>query len=98
MNIKSLLITALTATVAVASVPVLARHDVQREAAQIIKLKDGATLYVFTDGKMAKEDRLGRAVHLQDGESLQSVDGRQLRAVGNEVARLEMLLNGGHRQ
>ena len=46
---------------------------------------------------MAKEDRFGRAVYLLPGEVLELADGRKLTAVGNEVARLDILLNNGHR-
>ena len=62
-----------------------------------MNLKDGSTLYVFKDGKMAKEDRFGRAVYLRSGEVLETRDGRNVTAVGNEDARLDVLLSNGHR-
>jgi hypothetical protein len=46
--------------------------------------------------EMAKEDAFGRAVYLKRGEVLTAKDGRQITAVGNEVARLERLLKDGH--
>jgi hypothetical protein len=46
---------------------------------------------------MAKEDRYGRAAYLKQGETLELADGRKVTAVGNEVARLDGLLNDGHR-
>lgn len=45
---------------------------------------------------MAKEDRYGRAVHLNSGEAVETADGRTLSTVGNEVARLDSLLRQGH--
>lgn len=61
-----------------------------------IELADGSTLYVFKDGKMAREDRFGRAVYLKAGETLTARDGTKIVAVGNEVARLDGLLKEGH--
>ncbi|RTL46304.1 MAG: copper resistance protein CopK [Burkholderiales bacterium] len=61
-----------------------------------VELADGGTLHVFKDGKMAREDRFGRAVFLKAGEILTAVDGSKIKAVGNEVARLHALLNEGH--
>jgi hypothetical protein len=76
--------------------PALAADQAQQTAQEVIKLKDGSTLYVFRDGKMAKEDKLGRTVFLQKGEVLEAADGRRVTAVGNEVARLDSLLKNGH--
>lgn len=88
---------AVAALVAVASAPVLAHDAVALAAPQVMNLKDGSTLYVFKDGRMAKEDKFGRAVNLTGGEALETRDGRNLTAVGNEVARLDELLSNGHR-
>lgn len=93
-NLIALLIAAAVAGVAG---PVLAADQAQQTAREVIKLKDGSTLYVFRDGKMAKEDKMGRAVFLKSGEVLEAADGRRVTAVGNEVARLDGLLNSGHR-
>ena len=79
------------------SVPVFARDALPQATQQVLALKDGSTLYVFKDGKMAKEDRYGRAAHLKQGEVLEVADGRKVTAVGNEVALLDGLLNDGHR-
>ncbi|MBX9794283.1 MAG: CopK family periplasmic copper-binding protein [Burkholderiaceae bacterium] len=92
-NLVALLIAAAVAGVAG---PVLAADQAQQTAREVIKLKDGSTLYVFRDGKMAKEDKVGRAVFLKNGEVLDAADGRKLTAVGNEVARLDGLLKIGH--
>lgn len=34
---------------------------------QTIALEDGATLYIFPDGKMGMEDKYGRAVRMDEG-------------------------------
>jgi predicted lipoprotein with Yx(FWY)xxD motif len=80
-----------------ASLPALARDGLTQATQQALALKDGSTLYVFKDGKMAKENRYGLAVYLKQGETLELADGRKVTAVGNEVARLDGLLNDGHR-
>ncbi|MBN9373605.1 CopK family periplasmic copper-binding protein [Hydrogenophaga sp.] len=67
-----------------------------QEAKQTVALKDGGILYVFKDGKMAKEDRYGRAEYLRSGIVLQTVDGKEITASSNEVARLDYLLKKGH--
>ena len=79
------------------SVPVFARDALPQATQQTLSLQDGSTLYVFKDGKMAKQDRHGRAVYLKQGETVELADGRKVTAVGNEVARLDGLLNEGHR-
>ncbi|MBT9504074.1 MAG: CopK family periplasmic copper-binding protein [Burkholderiaceae bacterium] len=95
---KSLAITvALMAALVGSAAPVFARDALDRIATTTVKLQDGSTLYIFKDGKMAKEDAYGRAVTLKPGEVLTAKDGRQIKAVGNESARLDGLLNDGHR-
>ena len=92
-------LTALTLALAAAgaATPALARDVLPQTTQQTLNLKDGSTLFVFKDGKMAKEDRFGRAASLKRGEVLELADGRKVTAVGNEVARLDRLLNDGHR-
>lgn len=80
-----------------ASVPALARDALPQVTQQALAMKDGSTLYVFKNGKMAKEDRYGRATYLKQGETLELVGGPKVTAVGNEVARLDVLINDGHR-
>ena len=58
-----------------------------------IQLKDGSTVHVFADGKMAMENNVGRAVYMEPGHVMQAKDGRQIVMNGNEVARLEQLIN-----
>jgi predicted lipoprotein with Yx(FWY)xxD motif len=93
---SNLIALAIAAAVAGMAGPVLAADQAQQTAREVVKLKDGSTLYVFKDGKMAKEDKLGRAVFLKNGEVLETADGRKVTAVGNEVARLDGKLKDGH--
>lgn len=93
---SNLIAIALAAAVAGMAVPVLAGDAVPQAVQQTIKLKEGSTLYVFNDGRMAKEDKFGRAVYLKRGEVLDAADGRKISVVGNEVARLDGLLRDGH--
>lgn len=76
--------------------PAQADHALANAVKTSIELRDGSTLHIFKDGKMAKEDAFGRAVFLKRGEILTAKDGRQITAVGNEVARLEALLKEDH--
>ena len=64
--------------------------------AQSIPLKDGSTVYIFKDGKMAQESRFGRAVYLNVGASVSTKDGRNIAITSNEVARLGSLLQKEH--
>lgn len=71
--------------------------DVARATAkEMIPLKNGETLYIFDEGRMALEDAYGRAKYLKKGESLQTADGRTIQTTSNEVALLGYLLQKGH--
>lgn len=59
--------------------------------AKSIALKDGTTVHIFKDGKMAMEDRLGRTVPMKHGEVMTTADGQRIIMVGNELARLEVI-------
>ena len=59
--------------------------------AQTFELKDGSTVYVFKDGKMAMENRLGQTVGMKAGHVMETKDGQKIIMVGNELARLEMI-------
>jgi predicted dithiol-disulfide oxidoreductase (DUF899 family) len=59
--------------------------------AQKFDLKDGSTVYVFKDGKMAMEDRQGRTVGMKAGHVMETKDGQKIIMIGNELARLEMI-------
>ena len=56
-----------------------------------IPLKDGSTVYIFKDGKMAMEDKLGRTVPMKPGHVMQTKDGQSILMLGNELARLEWI-------
>ncbi|CAM3795769.1 CopK family periplasmic copper-binding protein [Roseateles saccharophilus] len=95
---KSFAIALAISAAATAAAPAFA-HDALETSGVVkskVQLVDGSTLYVFKDGKMAREDRFGRAVFLKRGETLTTVDGSKIVAVGNEVARLDALLKEGH--
>ena len=62
----------------------------------MIELKDGSTLYVFKDGKMAIENRYGRATRMDPGAVVETRDGRQIKLESDEVARLDNLINQDH--
>jgi len=79
------------------AMPSFAADAAAASAQKRYTLKDGGTLYVFKDGKIAKEDQFGRAVYLQKGQSLETADGQKIEANSNEVARLGGLLREGHK-
>ena len=62
-----------------------------------IPLKDGSTLYIFKDGKMGMEDKLGRVMSMKQGKVMETQDGKKIIMTGNEVWRLDEMLHGGHR-
>jgi hypothetical protein len=59
------------------------------DAVQSFGLKDGSTVHMFKDGKMAMEDKNGRTTAMKPGKVMETSDGKQLIMVGNELARLE---------
>jgi hypothetical protein len=73
-----------------------AGDEARKNAEQVIEMKDGSTLYIFKDKKMAMEDKVGRAVRMKSGHVMETKDGQQLIMVGDEVARLDWLLKKGH--
>lgn len=71
--------------------------DAARAAAKkVIDMKDGSTLYIFKDGKMAMEDKLGRVAHMKKDVVMETKDGQKIIMHGNEVARLDNLLHESH--
>ncbi|MHB1360855.1 MAG: periplasmic Cu(I)/Cu(II)-binding protein CopK [Rhodocyclaceae bacterium] len=66
------------------------------EAKQVIDLKDGTTLYIFKDGKMAMEDKFGRTMRMKKDTVMETKDGQKIIMHGDEVARLDTLLRQGH--
>lgn len=57
-----------------------------------VELKDGSTVYLFKNGKMAMENKLGRVVRMKPGHVMETKDGQRIIMVGDEVARLETVL------
>ncbi|RZI40064.1 copper resistance protein CopK [Herbaspirillum sp. HC18] len=62
-----------------------------------IELKDGSTVYVFKDGKMGMEDKMGRTVRMKEGHVMETKDGQRIIMIGDEVARLETILRANQR-
>lgn len=54
-------------------------------------LKDGSTLHVFENGKMGMENKFGYAVFMDQGATMETVDGHKVTMNGNEVARVSQL-------
>ena len=59
--------------------------------AKSIPLEDGSTVYVFKNGKMGMEDKLGRSKRMKPGHLMKTKDGGMLTMVGDEVMRVESL-------
>lgn len=66
------------------------------EAKQVIDLKDGSTVYIFKDGKMAMENKFGHAVRMKEGVVMEAKDGQKIIMYGDAVFRLDSLLKKGH--
>ncbi|MCC4117697.1 periplasmic Cu(I)/Cu(II)-binding protein CopK [Aromatoleum toluclasticum] len=60
------------------------------------ELKDGSTVYVFKDGKMAMENKAGQVVSMKDGHAMETKDGKQIMMKGNEIWRLDSVLHREH--
>lgn len=89
---KTLIVVALSAVSALA---VAGETDARQAAKQVVDLQDGATLYVFENGKMGVESKFGHAINTKPGSVVKASDGRDITIVGNEVARLDTLLRQG---
>ena len=63
-----------------------------------IPLKDGSTVYVFKDGKMGMEDKMGKAVRMKQGEVMETKDGQKIMMHGDEVMRLDRILRHDSRK
>lgn len=88
---KALLVAALS-MVAV-SAQAVDRSQVQKS----IELKDGSTVYIFKDGKMGMEDKMGRSTYMESGHVMETKDGKKIIMNGNEIWRVEELLHKDHR-
>ncbi|SBT10422.1 Copper resistance protein K [Candidatus Propionivibrio aalborgensis] len=90
--LKKMLMIAALSTVGVSAYAV--------DAAQVeksIELKDGSTVYIFKDGKMGMEDKLGRAVRMKKDTVMETKDGQKIMMHGDEVMRLDNILHKDHR-
>ncbi|MFA6312277.1 MAG: periplasmic Cu(I)/Cu(II)-binding protein CopK [Sterolibacterium sp.] len=83
---KKILLVASLSTLT-ASAFALNSADIQKT----VELKDGSTLYIFQDGKMAMESRYGRTERMAPGHVMETKDGQQITMNGDEVARLETI-------
>ena len=89
---KLLMVAAMSALTATAFA-----DDAARAAAkQVIEMKDGSTVYIFKDGKMAMEDKVGRAMRMKKDTVMETKDGQKIIMHGDEVMRLDSLLKQGH--
>src|SRR6266545_1614569 len=74
------------AAVAVAATSAFAAENVAKQ----YELKDGTTLLIYQDGKMAMKDKTGRTHSMKSGQRMETKDGQVLMMQGNEVWRLDM--------
>lgn len=58
-----------------------------------IALKDGSTVHIYKDGKMAMEDKHGRPQHMKEGHAMETKDGQKIMMKGNEMWRMEPHIN-----
>ena len=84
---KLLIIVAMSAVTATA----FAADPAHTAAKQTLELKNGSTVYVFPDGKMAMEGKTGKPERMKEGVVMETKDGQKLTMVGDEVAKLESL-------
>jgi len=66
-----------------------AKSGASENVEKVFKLMDGSSVYVFKDGKMAMEDKVGRIHKMTAGQVMKTADGQSIIMVGNEVARLD---------
>jgi len=64
--------------------------------AKSFALKDGSTVYIFKDGKMGMEDKMGRSASMKDGHAMETKDGQKIMMKGNEIWRVEIMKNPGN--
>jgi len=84
----------------IAALSVMGASAYAVDAAQVaksIELKDGSMVHIFKNGKMAMEDKLGRAVLMKPDTVMETKDGQKIMMHGNEVMRLDNLLHKDYR-
>lgn len=57
------------------------------EGEKEIPLKDGATVIIYKDGKMAMRDSKGRVTSMKEGHPMETKDGKVIMMRGNEIWR-----------
>lgn len=77
------------AAITMIAAPALALDSADIQKA--VELKDGSTVYVFKDGKMAMENKYGRVERMAPGHVMEAKDGQRITMQGDEVARLELI-------
>ena len=90
--------TLVTAASAIAMFAISAFAVDLTQVEQSIPLKDGSTVYVFKGGKMGMEDKYGRATRMEPGVLMEGKDGHKYAMIGDEVARVQTLLNQDKRK
>jgi hypothetical protein len=73
-----------------------ADNSVANNVDKTYRLKDGGTVFVFKDGKMAVADKFDRAIHVSKGKVLETNDGQKITMTSSESARLDFLQRQGH--
>ena len=56
--------------------------------ARIVEMKDGSTLHIYPDGKMAMHDKRNQAMTMKPGTKMVTKKGEVIMMRGNEVWRL----------
>ncbi|MFA6312284.1 MAG: periplasmic Cu(I)/Cu(II)-binding protein CopK [Sterolibacterium sp.] len=84
---KKILLVAALSTLA-ASAFAIDSADIQ----ETFELKDGSTVYIFKDGKMAMENKYGRVENMAPGHVMEAKNGQKITMQGDEVARLHSIL------
>lgn len=70
------------------------------EAEPIVKsvdLRDGTTVHMFSDGKMAMENAYGKVTSMDDGHVMEAKNGEKIVMKGNETERLRFALRPQYR-
>lgn len=83
---KKILLAAAISTISVSAIA-LESADVQK----VVELKDGSTVYIFKDGKMAMENKYGHIERMAPGHVMETKDGQKITMQGDEVARLQTI-------
>jgi len=80
----------LVAAISILAAPAFALDEGQFQ--KVVELKDGSTVYIFKDGKMAMENRYGHVENMAPGHVMEAKDGQKITMQGDSVARLHTIL------